>query len=102
MSSTTKIGELVPNCRGEKPLVFEVSKILERASNGETALCRIVDETGVITAEFNQFVQYITEGSVYQLTNFRCKVVNHHLILEMTYAPIHAEKLQSWPNCLRP
>lgn len=58
-STTTKIAELVPNCKGESPLVFEVTKILERSSNNETALCRIVDETGVITAEFNQFVQYI-------------------------------------------
>lgn len=100
-STTTKIAELVPNCKGERPLVFEVAKVVERAANGETAVCRVVDETGVITAEFSQFVQYIVEGSVYQLTNFKCKVVNHHLRLEMTYAIIDVERPQSWPNCHR-
>lgn len=60
----------------------------------ETVLCRVVDETGIITAYFDQFASKFTVGSVFEIQNFRCKVVDHHLRLEMMYFMHDVEKVR--------
>ncbi len=45
--------------------------------------CRVVDESGVIDAYFKQYGKFIKEGSVLELKDFRCQVVDHHLRLEL-------------------
>ena len=56
---------------------------MSRKSNDEDITCQIVDETGIITAYFNQYAKFVSKGSVYELVNLRCNVVDHHLRLEM-------------------
>lgn len=76
-----KIADLTPATRGDLSLTFEVAEILEKSQDGEQITCRIVDETGVIKAYFDQYVKFVAEGSVYEIINFKCKVVNHYLRL---------------------
>lgn len=87
-----KIADLTPTTKGDLSLTFEVAEILEKSQGGDQMTCKIVDETGVINAYFDQYVKFIVEGSVYEIINFRCKVVNHYLRLQMMYAIYYIRK----------
>jgi hypothetical protein len=81
--SQLKIKDLNPSTRGEYTLVFEVAEVVSRHKESDSIACRVVDETGVINAYFDQYSEFVKEGGVYELKNFRCKVFEHHLRLEM-------------------
>lgn len=62
-----KIAELTPASKGELSLVFEVDSVIERGQveGKETVTCRVVDETGIITAHFDQYATKFIPGSVF-------------------------------------
>jgi hypothetical protein len=95
-----KISELTPTTKGELSLVFEVHEVLKRTQveGKEVVSCRVVDESGIINAYFDQFANKFTEGNVFELQNFRCRVVDHHLRLEMMYYIPNVEKQPLWRN----
>ncbi len=84
-NQVVKISDLSPSFRKDLTLVFEVHEVIERSSSEgmETVVCRVVDETGIITACFDQYASKFIVGAVFEIQNFRCKVVDHHLRLEM-------------------
>lgn len=86
---------MTPNTKRGHTLIFEVVKVLELSKDGQQVECRVVDESGIITAFFDQYGKYITEGSVLELTDFKCRVIDHHLKLLMTYSFNKLEKIQS-------
>lgn len=101
-NQTVKIADLSPSSKKDLTLVFEVNEVLDRpqAEGKEAVLCRVVDETGIITAYFDQYAAKFTVGTVFEIQNFKCRVVDHHLRLEMMYLSLNAEKLRSSPSSL--
>lgn len=99
-NQTVKIADLSPSSSKDLTLVFEVHEVLDRpqVEGKEAVLCRVVDETGIITAHLDQYATKFTVGTVFEIQNFKCKVVDHHLRLEMMYAIFYLEKLRSSPS----
>lgn len=85
MNESITIGELTPATRGGYSLRFEVVETASVGSNPEELLLKLADDTGCINAYFNNHGKHIKIGNVYDLTNFRCKVVDHHLRVELLY-----------------
>jgi hypothetical protein len=84
-NQVVKISDLSPSSRKDLTLVFEVHEVVGRTpvEGKETVMCRVVDETGIITACFDQYADKFIAGTVFEIQNFKCRVVDHHLRLEM-------------------
>lgn len=66
-------------------LRFEVAEAAPSSNNPDEVFFKMADETGCINAYFHNHGKHIKNGSVYELTNFKCKVVDHSLRVELMY-----------------
>ena len=80
-----EIAQLNPTTPRGLSLIFEVVEVLSRSDNQQKVWCRVVDQSGVITACFDEYGQFIKAGSVIELQSFKCQVVDHHLLLTLRY-----------------
>ena len=90
-----KISELTPASK-KFNLLFE---LIEISSRDNTNLhCRVVDDTGIANACFNHYSEKLEAGVVYHMTNLKCKVVNSHLQIQMSYCLSYLESLLRLPK----
>jgi hypothetical protein len=63
-------------------------------------MCQIVDETGIVNACFNRYIDKLEIGGVYLMTNLKCGIQNSHLIVEMQYELCKVDRIQLWVSNL--
>lgn len=76
-----KINRLTPNSN-HFDLLFELTQITNRSK--DTLNCRIVDDTGIIDAQFNRHIDKLESGFVYLMTNLQVQIANGRLLVIMS------------------
>lgn len=73
-----KIEGIIPSS-SDFDLYFEIDEILARDT--DKIVCRLVDDTGIIDACFNRFVNKLERGGCYAMTGLNAVVVDSRMRL---------------------